>query len=135
MKKILVCGATGFIGKNVTLELAKNKNYEVHAVRFKRPKYSTPKNVIWHKADLRNASSVNKLTKNVDIVIQLAATTSGSKDIVSMPYVHVTDNAVMNSYLLRSCFDNKVKHFLFTSCTVMYPSSKKLQKSLILQVK
>ena len=128
MKKILICGATGFIGKNVTLELSKNKNYEIHAVRFKRPKYSTTNNVIWHKADLRNANSVNKLTKDIDIVIQLAATTSGSKDIVSMPYVHVTDNAVMNSYILRSCFDNNVKHFMFTSCTVMYPSSKKSTK-------
>ncbi len=46
MKKILICGATGFIGKNVTLALCKNKNYEVHAVRFKRNAYKTPKNVI-----------------------------------------------------------------------------------------
>tara|TARA_S200000501_G_scaffold142454_1_gene134512 strand:- start:2241 stop:3185 length:945 start_codon:yes stop_codon:yes gene_type:complete len=125
MKKILICGATGFIGKNVTLELSKNKHYEIHAVRFKRNAYKTSKNVIWHKADLRNPKSVNDITKNIDIVIQLAATTSGSKDIVSMPYVHVTDNAIMNSYILRSCFENKVKHFIFTSCTVMYPSSKK----------
>ena len=128
MKKILLCGATGFIGKNITLELAKNKNYEIHAVRYKRQKYETPKNVIWHKADLRNPDSVNKLTKNIDIVVQLAATTSGSKDIVSKPFIHVTDNAVMNSYILRSCFNNKVKHFIFTSCTVMYPSSKKSTK-------
>ena len=117
MKKILICGATGFIGKNVTLELSKNKHYEIHAVRFKRNAYKTSKNVIWHKADLRNPKSVNDITKNIDIVIQLAATTSGSKDIVSMPYVHVTDNAIMNSYILRSCFENKVKHFIFTSCT------------------
>ena len=41
MKKILICGATGFIGKNVTLELSKNKHYEIHAVRFKRNAYKT----------------------------------------------------------------------------------------------
>ena len=29
MKKILICGATGFIGKNITLGLAKNKNYKI----------------------------------------------------------------------------------------------------------
>jgi len=45
MKKVLICGATGFIGKNITLGLSKNKNYEIIAVRFKRPAYKTPKNV------------------------------------------------------------------------------------------
>ena len=128
MKKILVCGATGFIGRNITEDLAKNKNYEIHAVRFNRKKYATPKNVFWHKADLRDPILVNKLTKDMDIVIQLAATTSGSKDIVSKPFIHVTDNAIINSYVLRSCYENNVKHFIFTSCTVMYPSSKKATK-------
>lgn len=128
MKKILVCGATGFIGRNITEDLSKNKNYEIHAVRFNRKKYATPKNVFWHKADLRDPKLVNKLTKGMDIVIQLAATTSGSKDIVSKPYIHVTDNAIINSYVLRSCYENNVKHFIFTSCTVMYPSSRKATK-------
>jgi GDP-L-fucose synthase len=56
----------------------------------------------------------------MDIVIQAAATTSGARDIVATPYIHVTDNAVMNSLLLRACFDHKVRHFLFFSCSVMY---------------
>ena len=128
MKKVLICGATGFIGKNITLGLAVNKNYEIHAVRFKRPAYKTPSNVKWHKADLRNPNSVDKLIKGMDIVIQAAATTSGSKDIVSKPYIHVTDNAVINSYMFRSSYAHKIKHFIFPSCTVMYPSSKKPTK-------
>ena len=57
-------------------------------------------------------------------MLQFAATTSGSNIILNKPYVHVTDNAVMNSYLLKSIFHNKIKHFIFTSCTVMYPDSK-----------
>ncbi len=128
MKKILVCGATGFIGKNVTLGLSKNKNYEIHAVRYKRPSYKTSKNVKWHKADLRDSKQVDKLLKGIDIVIQCAATTSGSKDIVSKPYIHVTDNAIINSYIFRAAYSFKIKHFIFPSCTVMYPSSKKPTK-------
>jgi nucleoside-diphosphate-sugar epimerase len=128
MKKILICGATGFIGKNITLGLAGNKNYEIHAVRFKRPAYKTSKNVKWHKADLRNPNSVDKLIKGMDIVIQAAATTSGSKDIVSKPFIHVTDNAVINSFIFRSVYTHKIEHFIFPSCTVMYPSSKKATK-------
>jgi len=128
MKKILVCGATGFIGKNVVFGLSKYKNFEIHAVRFNRPAYKTSKNVKWHKADLRISNEVDKVVKKMDIVIQCAATTSGSKDIVSKPYIHVTDNAVMNSHIFRSAFSNKIKHFIFPSCTVMYPSSKNATK-------
>tara|TARA_Y200000002_G_scaffold71953_2_gene56343 strand:- start:2823 stop:3770 length:948 start_codon:yes stop_codon:yes gene_type:complete len=128
MKKVLICGATGFIGKNIIFNLAKNKNYEIHAVRFKKSAYKLPSNVKWHKADLRNPLLVDKLVKGMDIIIQTAATTSGSKDIVSSPHIHVTDNAVMNSYIFRAAHEHNVKHLIFTSCTVMYPSSKKPTK-------
>ena len=123
-KKILVCGATGFIGKNIILNLSKNKNYKIYAIYNKSKKINLP-NVKWIKADLTKPEITKKITKNIDIIIQAAATTSGSKDIVNTPYIHVTDNAIMNSYLLRSAFENEIKHFIFFSCTVMYQSSKK----------
>jgi len=123
-KKILLCGATGFIGKNIALKLTKNKNYQLICTFWKSKPFKL-KNCKWIKADLRNSKSVNKITKNIDIIIQAAATTSGAKTIISKPYEHVTDNAIMNSYLLRSSFENKIKHFIFFSCTVMYQSSKK----------
>lgn len=126
-KKILVCGATGFVGRNMTEYFAAKSDCEVHAVRFNRPEYDCP-GVIWHQADLRDPKSVEKLVDGMDVIIQAAATTSGAKDIVTRPYIHVTDNAVMNSYLFRAAFDKKVKHVIFFSCTVMYQSSEKLLK-------
>jgi nucleoside-diphosphate-sugar epimerase len=36
----------------------------------------------------------------------------------------VTDNAIMNSYLLRTAFEHKVKHLLFLSSSMMYHSSE-----------
>jgi nucleoside-diphosphate-sugar epimerase len=125
--KLLICGATGFIGRNMVEYFAGLGEYDVHAVRFNRPEYAY-KNVTWHKADLRDPEAVNKLLAGVDILVQAAATTSGSKDIVTRPYIHVTDNAVMNSYLFRAAFEHKVKHVIFFSCTVMYPSSSKALK-------
>ena len=123
-KKILICGATGFIGRNMVEYFAdKSEEFEVHAVRFNRPEYKV-NNVIWHQCDLRNPDAVNKIVKGIDIIIQAAATTSGAKDIVTKPYIHVTDNAVMNSYLFRAAFEEKVKHVIFFSCTVMYQSSE-----------
>jgi len=121
-KKLLICGATGFVGRNMVEYFAKKPEFEVHAVRFNRPEYKIP-GVIWHQADLKNPQELEKLIPGCDFIIQAAATTSGAKDIVTKPFIHVTDNAVMNSYLFRSAFEHKVKHVIFFSCTVMYHSS------------
>jgi len=118
-QRVLICGATGFIGRNLVEALSRRADLEVHAVRFARQGYELP-GIVWHQADLRDAASVGALLKGMDIVVQAAATTSGARDIVATPYIHVTDNAVMNSLLLRACYDLKVRHFLFFSCSVMY---------------
>ena len=114
MEKILICGATGFIGKNLVEYYSKKSECEIRAVYNKRlPDNKDYPNVEYVKADLCNRDDVLKVTENIDIVIQAAATTSGSADIVNRPYIHVTDNAVMNSLLLRECMNKKVKHFIF----------------------
>ncbi len=123
-KRILVCGGSGFIGKNLVLYFAKKK-YNLMATYYRKKPKDSPGNIKWIKVDLRNFEECIKVTKNVDIILQCAATTSGSRDIIEAPYLHVTDNAVMNSYLLRASYINKVKHFIFTSCTVMYKNSSK----------
>jgi len=121
-KKVLICGATGFIGRNLTEQLSKREDFDIHAVGFQRPEYQCP-NVTWHHADLRKTEDIERVIQGVDIIIQAAATTSGSKDIVTRPFIHVTDNAVMNSLLFRAAFEHKVQHLVFFSCTVMYQSS------------
>lgn len=75
------------------------------------------------KSDLTKEKDVDKVVKDMDIIIQAAATTSGAKDIVTRPYIHVTDNAVMNSLLFRSTYNHNVSHVVFFSCTVMHQSS------------
>lgn len=120
--RIIVLGATGFIGRNAVLHYAQN-GHEVHAVRNSSPEYEC-ENVTWHKIDLRSDHySMHSVMEGADLVIQAAATTSGSKDIVSNPAIHVTDNAVMNSYIFRAAAESGVKHLIFPSCTVMYGSS------------
>lgn len=123
--KILICGATGFIGRNFLEKFSHSSEYDVHAVRFNRPEFEV-KNVTWHRVDLRDPASLDALLDQLraDVIIQAAATTSGAKDITTKPYIHVTDNAVMNSYLFRAAYQYKVKHVIFFSCTVMYQSSE-----------
>ena len=117
--KLLICGATGFIGRNMTAHFAANPCYHVTCAYHLKPPFEDPR-INWVKADLCNSCDVMSVTKGQDIIIQAAATTSGVKDIVSRPYIHVTDNAVMNSLLLRAAFEQHVKHFIFFSCSVMY---------------
>ena len=126
-KRILICGATGFIGRNLLDYYYNNTKYQIRATHFNRPAIEGYKGVEWIKADLRNSEVVKQVLQDVDIVLQFAATTSGAKDIMTRPYIHVTDNAVMNSLLLRECYEQSIEHFVFPSCTVMYqPSSQAL---------
>ena len=121
-KKILVCGSTGFIGRNTAEAFARLRGYEVYGTYYKTKPFKNP-NVKMIKADLTDASDVSRAVKGMDCIIQLAAVTSGAKDIFASPQLHVTDNAVMSALIFRSAFDNKVSHVIFPSCTTMYQSS------------
>lgn len=123
-KKILLCGATGFIGKNILEKCVTENIYDVIAVYHKKEPHLFADNVQWKKCDLTDKQQVSDIIKDVDIVLQFACVNaSGAKEGVAKPYLSVTDNAVMNSIILRSCFENKINHFVFPSCTVMYHSS------------
>ena len=123
-KKILICGGTGFIGTNLVNHFSNNDEYEVHAIyNQRRPPHAD--GCIWHRCDLTNAINARQLLSEVrpDFIVQVSITTSGMNDIVHTPALHVTDNAVMNSYLFRLAVEHEVSHLIFFSCTVMYQSS------------
>jgi len=121
-QKILICGASGFIGKNIAEALSQRDDFELYGTFLNSPCLNNPK-IKMIKADLTDYKDVNRAIANMDIVIQAAATTSGAKDIVNKPYYHVTDNAVMNSLIFRAAYEHKISHLIFFSCTVMYQSS------------
>ncbi len=67
MKKVLLTGASGFIGRHC-LTLLQAKDYEVHAVSTKPvvPVINeTGSNVYWHQADLLNPQSTEELLAEV----------------------------------------------------------------------
>ncbi len=129
MKKIIILGATGFIGRNVAEFFSKKKGFKIYGTYFKSKKYINP-NIKLIKCNLLNKFQVAKSIKNKDIVIMAAATTSGAKDIIERPYIHVTDNVIMNSIVTRAAFDLSIKHVIFLSCTVMYKSQKNKIKEI-----
>ena len=122
MKKILICGSTGFIGRNIAEFYTSQEGFEVYGTYLNSEPWSSP-DLKMIKVDLTKPEDVERVIQGMDIVVQAAATTSGAKDIVNRPYYHVTDNAVMNSLIFRAAYEHSVSHVVFFSCTVMYQSS------------
>lgn len=120
-KRVLICGASGFIGRNIFEALLQNRELEVVGTYKSSSFYSPALNL--RRVNLTEEASVDKLlSEDFDVIIQAAATTSGAKDIIETPEIHVTDNAVMNSLIFRAAHRHHVPHVIFFSCTVMYPS-------------
>src|SRR2546422_328873 len=122
-KKILICGATGFIGHNMAEHFVRRGDCEVTGTYYRRPPFECT-GLRWVQADLTRPEDVERVIPGTNIVIQAAATTSGAKDIVMRPQIHTTANAVMNSYLFRAAHEHGIDHIVFFSCTIMYGSSQ-----------
>lgn len=118
--KILICGASGFIGRNIYERLSKHRDINLIGV-YKTNKFSSDPRLI--KADLTDKKMVSRLVKGVDIIVQAAAITSGAKDLTERPYIHITDNEIMNSLIFQAAYNHKIKHVIFFSCSVMYPAN------------
>jgi nucleoside-diphosphate-sugar epimerase len=122
-RNVLVCGATGFIGRNTAEALARRGDLAVTGVYNRRPPFQCP-GLSWVKADLTRTEDVARIATGTDIIIQAAATTSGIRDTTLRPHIHIADNAVMNSLIFRAAHDRKVGHVVFFSCSVMLQSSE-----------
>lgn len=121
-KKVLICGATGFIGRNVAECLSKREDFEIYGTYHNSKPYEK-ENIRLMRVDLTNKIDIDQITKDKDVIIQMAANTSGAGKTTTTPHIHVTDNAIVNSLLLRAAFENNVGHFIFPSSGTVYPSS------------
>lgn len=121
-KKVLVCGATGFLGRNVAETFAKDDRYEVTGTYWGSEPYHHPK-IKMVKADLTQKHVVNELVPGHHIVLDYAAIATNFKDVVTRPYIHTTDNIIMTNLMIRAAHDHKVEHFVFPSCGYLYNDS------------
>ena len=124
-KKILICGASGFIGRNLFETLSRREDLEVFGTYYTR-KFSENNKLI--QIDLTDKKRVNEIIRGFDVLIQAAAVTTGSKDVAERPYIHITNNLIMNSLIFQAAFNNNIPRLIFFSCTTMYPVSKHLVK-------
>jgi len=109
-KKILLTGGAGFVGTYVCKELVK-QGAKLSDIIIPRS----------HKFDLREADICNKLTKGVDIVINLAGNVGGIGYNRENPGALFYDNITMGVNLIEASRINKVKKFVQIGTICSYP--------------
>lgn len=123
MKRVLVTGAAGFVGRHLLDALLRRK-FEVTALdNFSNssPADARPyrKNCRWIVGDIRNEKRVKTAVKGIDAVFHLAAIRSVVRSVED-PLLNHEVNATGTLNLLGAAAHSGVKHFIFTSTSAVY---------------
>ena len=128
MKKIVVCGAGGFIGSHLVKKL-KEQGHWVRGVDIKYPEFSETVADDFIGADLRDPGLTNLILRdNIDEVYQLAADMGGAGYIFTGEHdADVMHNsATINLNIAQSCVCHGVKKVFYSSSACIYPEHNQL---------
>lgn len=123
MKKILVCGAGGFIGFHLVKELKKQGHYVI-AADIKLPRFGNSEADEFNLYDLRDPNLVAQLiTPGIDEIYQLAADMGGTGYIGTGEHdadiMH--NSALINLNVLHEATKKRISKILYTSSACIYP--------------
>jgi len=112
--KIFIAGHKGMLGSSV-LRILKKKGYKNLITVDKK------------KLDLRNQSSVKEFFKirKVDAVIIAAAKVGGIKSNMNYPASFISDNLQIQTNLILSSYENKIKKLILFGSSCIYPKNLK----------
>ena len=124
-KKILICGAGGFIGGHLTSKLIKEKKYNLVCADIKPKEYwfqifDEAEN---YSLDLKEYENTLKVTKNVDYVYNFACN-MGGMGFIENNKAECMLSVLVNTNLLRSAVKNNCKKFFFSSSACVYNAAK-----------
>ena len=124
MRKVIVCGAGGFIGTHLVTDLKKRGFYVIGA-DLKFPEYSETDADEFHIMDLRIQENIKKLiSEDIYEIYQLAADMGGAG------YIFTGDNdadimhnsAIINLNVLHEMVVKGVNRIFYSSSACMYPA-------------
>jgi nucleoside-diphosphate-sugar epimerase len=124
VKKILVCGAGGFIGSHLVEKLKEQGNYVI-GVDLHYPLYSATKADVFYLMDLREQENIRKLiTRGIDEIYQLAADMGGAGYIFTGEHdADIMHNSCqINLNILDEMHKKGIKKVFYSSSACMYPS-------------
>ncbi len=137
-KKILVTGAAGFIGYNLSSRLVElghtvvgidnlNDYYDVNLKHERLNKIKEHSSFSFVKMDLADKEAINELfeANKFDIVVNLAAQ-AGVRYSIENPDAYIQSNIVGFHNILEACRHNPVEHLLYASSSSVYGSNKKV---------
>lgn len=119
MKKILITGASGFLGLSIVRELAKQRNYEIYAVTSGRQTTEFPKGVINVTANLLDREQSKSVIEKVrpEVMLHLAW------ELSQADYLNSQNNLVWleeSLYMLRTFISVGGKYFAFSGSSAEY---------------
>lgn len=123
MKKVLVCGAGGFIGSHLVKRL-KKEGFWVRGVDLKYPEFSETVADDFIIGDLRDPIICRHVTDlKFNEVYQLAADMGGAGYIFTGEHdADVMHNsATINLNMLDACFKRNIKKIFYSSSACIYP--------------
>ena len=123
LKKILVCGAGGFIGAHLVKRLVR-EGYWVRGVDLKFPSYARTHAHDFIIGDLRDSLICRTaLDQPFDEVYQLAADMGGAGFVFTgendADIMH--NSALINLNMVEACWKRNVKKIFYSSSACMYP--------------
>lgn len=107
-KRVLVTGGAGFLGTHLVAKLKALEPKEIKITVF-------PKN------DLREYEECLKVSKNIDVVIHLAANVGGIGYNRENPATLFDDNILMGVNMMRAARANKVEKYVALGTVCAYP--------------
>jgi nucleoside-diphosphate-sugar epimerase len=138
MKKILVCGAGGFIGNRLVKKLRKEGHW-VRGVDIKYPEFNESYADDFKILDLTKKNNATKslspqwdwfVDVKFDEVYQLAANMGGMGFIHSAECEIITDNTLINLNMINEASKAGIKKFLFASSACVYRNQQIGEKRL-----
>ncbi len=112
--KVLVTGATGFVGRKLVPRILEEEYEVVALVRSTSNTESLPKEVEVREADLFDISSLEQAVQDIDVVIHLAAYFDFYPSSVELMY---KVNVEGTKNLMSACVGTNVERFIYCSST------------------
>ena len=124
-KRILICGAGGFIGGHLASKFIKENQHDIICADIKPKEYwfqifDEAQN---YSLDLKEYENTLKVTKGVDHVFNFACN-MGGMGFIENNKAECMLSVLVNTNLLRSAVKNNCKKYFFSSSACVYNGSK-----------
>lgn len=124
MKKILLTGASGYIGSHLMNKL--KDNYEIIAISRNIENKSNEHNVTWKAADLFDLNEITEVMEDIDIAIYLVHSMMPSAKLTQASFEDM--DALLADNFAKAASYNKVQHIVFMSGLI--PNTNELSPHL-----